>query len=435
MINKINYNDKKFNSIIEKYLSQDMSQNINISKKVSEIINDVKLNGERAVRKYSKYFDNFDIEVEGIRIPDNDISAAKNNCDKGIIKALKIAADRIAAYQKRLVPSDFMYKDSTNMDLGCKWTSVDSCGLYVPGGKAVYPSSVLMNAIPAKLAGVKRLVMTVPAPSGFVDPLLLVAAEIAGINEVYKVGGAQAIASLAFGIDSIKKVDKIVGPGNAYVAEAKRQVYGVVGIDSIAGPSEILIVADSSNNPEWIALDLLSQAEHDELAKVILITDSNDFAILVEKSIEKNIKKLQRKEIAKKSIENNGLIIIVPSIKVVPKLVDIFAPEHLEVLTKENDYLIKEINNAGAIFVGPYTPEAVGDYIAGPSHVLPTNRSARFDSGLSVLDFLKRTSIIKCTDKGIRLHANSISSIAKAEGLDAHANSVLVRIGANKYDS
>ena len=434
MINKINYNDKNFYETIENYFSDDMSQNIDISKKVSEIIKDIKENGDDAVKKYSKYYDDYDYQTEEIRVSDKEISEAKNNCDKEIITALKIAADRISSYQKKLIPKDFIYNDDANMDLGCKWTAIDSCGLYVPGGKAVYPSSVLMNGIPAKLAGVNRLVMTVPAPSGYINPLILAAAEIAGIHEIYKLGGVQAIASLAFGTKSIKKVDKIVGPGNAYVSEAKRQVYGTVGIDSIAGPSEILVVADSFNNPEWIALDLLSQAEHDELAKVILITDSNEFAVLVEKAIESNIKKLQRMEIAKKSIKNNGLIIIVPNIKVVPKLVDLFAPEHLEILTKENDFLVKEVNNAGAIFIGPYTPEAIGDYIAGPSHVLPTNRSARFDSGLSILDFLKRTSVIKCSDKGIRIYANSISSIAYAEGLDAHAKSILARVGSNNYD-
>ncbi len=425
---KLNFKNTDFYNLINKYSLKSFKKNLEVSKKVSLIIRDVVSKGDVALAKYTKLYDNFSIDSSNIKVSKSEILNAKSECKEETLKSLNLAARRIAIYQKKLLPKDFKFKDKNGMLLGCNWTAIESCGLYVPGGKAIYPSSVLMNAIPAKIAGVQRLVMVVPAPNGIINPIILAAAEISGVTEIYKIGGAQSVAAMAYGTNSIKPVDKIVGPGNAYVAEAKRQVFGLVGIDSIAGPSEIMIVADRFNNADWIAMDLLSQAEHDEEAKVIFITDDNDFAITVEQSIKKNLQLIKRKKIASKSIKNNGLIVVVPNMSVVPDIVNFFAPEHLEILLSKYDHLIKKIKNAGAIFVGSYTPEAVGDYIAGPSHVLPTNRSARYASGLSVLDFLKRTSLIKANSKSINLLGNSIINIAQEEGLDAHARSIKLRL-------
>ena len=322
--------------------------------------------------------------------------------------------------------------DKLGVRLAARWRPVAAAGLYVPGGTAAYPSSVLMNAIPAKVAGVERLVITVPTPRGVLNPLVLAAAQMVGIDEIYRVGGAQAIAALAYGTATIAAVDKIVGPGNAYVAAAKRRVFGKVGIDMIAGPSEILVVADRQNDPEWIAADLLSQAEHDGAAQAILITDDADFAAEVEVAIERHLAQLPRAQIARASWQAYGAILIVTDWDEAPALIDRIAPEHLELALDEADALAERVHHAGAIFLGRHTPEAIGDYIAGPNHVLPTARSARFASGLGVLDFLKRSSLVRCDAASLAALAPSAIRLAEAEGLDAHALSLSIRLGRTR---
>jgi histidinol dehydrogenase len=346
--------------------------------------------------------------------------------------ALELAAARIESYHRHQLPADFDYTDDVGVRLGARWTPIGSVGIYVPGGTASYPSSVLMNAIPARVAGVDRLTMVVPAPEGILNPLVLAAASIAGIDDIIKIGGAQAIAALAYGTETIIPVDKIVGPGNAYVAAAKRRVFGVVGIDMVAGPSEILVVADSDNDPTWIAADLLSQAEHDENAQSVLICDSEDFANAVEKSVADHLSRLPRSAIARASWDNHGAIIIVDDIYAAMPLVDQLAPEHLELAVANPDKLAAQVKNAGAIFMGRFTPEAIGDYMAGPSHVLPTSRSARFSSGLGVPEFMKRTSIIGCDPSSLPAIGPAAETLAEAEGLDAHALSVTLRTSSNR---
>tara|TARA_B100001123_G_scaffold434391_1_gene560876 strand:- start:159 stop:1193 length:1035 start_codon:yes stop_codon:yes gene_type:complete len=340
-----------------------------------------------------------------------------------------VAADRIEAFHISQMPDDINYEDADGVGLGMRWGPLDSVGLYVPGGMAAYPSTVLMNAIPARVAGVERRAITVPAPDGEINPLVLAAAEMVGVSEIYRIGGAQAIAALAHGTDTIQRVDKIVGPGNAFVAAAKRLVFGQVGIDSIAGPSEILIVADNRNKPEWIAIDLLSQAEHDTLAQAILITDDSDFADLVSVAVDQALADLPRNEIAAASWQDYGLIIVVGSIEdETPALVDRLAPEHLELAIQAPEALAAKVKHAGAIFLGRHTPEAIGDYVAGPNHVLPTGRTARFSSGLSVMDFLKRTTLVRCDSDSLAKIGQAAITLARAEGLDAHALSISTRL-------
>lgn len=394
---------------------------------VADIIAQVRSDGDKAVLAYTQKFDKFDATVENIKVSEKEIANALALCSPELMKSLKLAATRIRNYSIRQMPTDLDYMDETGTRLGHRWTPIDCVGLYVPGGLASYPSSVLMNAVPAKVAGVKRLVAVVPAPEGKLNPAILAAAHIAGVNEIYKIGGAQAVAALAYGTQTIAAVDKIVGPGNAYVAEAKRQVFGRVGIDMIAGPSEILVIADGKSNPEWIAADLLSQAEHDTSAQAILITDDSTFADKVVAEVERILAHLPRREIAAKSWQDYGTVIVVKDWHEACELSNKIAPEHLELAVENPEAMLPLLRHAGAIFLGRYTPEAIGDYIAGPSHVLPTSRTARFSSGLSVFDFLKRTSIIGCTEKSLAGLSQYAEVLAESEGLDAHRLSVAVR--------
>ncbi|MEA2934029.1 MAG: histidinol dehydrogenase, partial [Variibacter sp.] len=369
-----------------------------------------------------------DLRTAGIRVTDEEIAAATALCGGETLDALRLARDRIEAYHRRQLPQDDQFTDATGVELGSRWTAIEAVGLYVPGGTAAYPSSVLMNAVPAKVAGVPRIAMVVPAPDGKLLPLVLAAASLAGVNEVYRVGGAQAIAALAYGTETIAPVAKIVGPGNAYVAAAKRIVFGKVGIDMIAGPSEVLILADSDANPDWVAADLLAQAEHDAAAQAILITDEASFGEAVESAVTRQLRTLARAEIASASWRDFGAIILVRDFSEAVPLVDAIAPEHLEVEVSDPEPLIARIRNAGAIFIGRHTPEAIGDYVAGSNHVLPTARSARFSSGLGVLDFMKRTSLLRLGPDSLRALGPAAIALAKAEGLDAHARSVAIRL-------
>jgi histidinol dehydrogenase len=395
---------------------------------VHDIIERVRAEGDAALVDYSRRFDNADLTSLGMAVSRKDVERAYAAADPQTIEALKLARDRIHAHHERQRPQDERYTDPIGVELGSRWTAVESAGLYVPGGTASYPSSVLMNAIPAKVAGVERIVMTVPAPDGVINPLVLVAADLAGVSEIYRVGGAQAVAALAYGTATIKPVVKIVGPGNAYVAAAKRQVFGVVGIDMIAGPSEILIVADGQNNPDWIAADLLAQAEHDTGAQSILITDDEAFARSVADAVERQLKVLPRAGTAAASWSDFGAMIIVKRIEDAVPLVDRIAAEHLELAIDDAEEFLAKIRNAGAVFLGRHTPEVIGDYVGGSNHVLPTARSARFSSGLSVLDFMKRTSVLKLGPEQLRALAPAAITLAKAEGLEAHGRSVAVRL-------
>lgn len=399
-----------------------------VQKVVQEILQDVQKQGDTKLLEYTSRFDKWKPKnAEELRVTSKQINDAYNCCSKEIIVALEMAAQRINAYHVRQMPSSFEYKDNLGVLLGNRWTALESVGLYVPGGLAAYPSSVLMNAIPAKVAGVENVVMVSPAPEGVLSPIILAAAKIVGVTEIYKVGGAQALGALAWGTETMPRVRKIVGPGNAYVAEAKRQLFGVVGIDMIAGPSEILVVADDKNKPEWIAADLLSQAEHDVLARSALITDSREFADSVIHAIEKILPMLKRQKIARESWDNRGLIIVDAQFKHTRSLINAIAPEHLELALDNAEAMAKDVTNAGAIFLGRYTPEAIGDYMAGPSHVLPTSGTAVFSSGLSVYDFIKRTSIIGCSREAFASLAKETETLANAEGLGAHALSIALR--------
>ncbi|MEE9479703.1 MAG: histidinol dehydrogenase [Kiloniellales bacterium] len=395
---------------------------------VAAILADVRARGDAALIDYTERFDRLHLAPGELRIGAAELAAAEAACPAETLAALRLAADRISDFHRRQKPEDLRYEDAAGMRLGHRWTALAAAGLYVPGGTAAYPSSVLMNALPAQIAGVERLVMVVPTPDGRVNPLVLAAARIAGLEEIYRVGGAQAVAALAYGTETIAPVDKIVGPGNAYVAAAKRQVFGAVGIDLIAGPSEILVVADGANDPSWIAADLLSQAEHDTAAQAVLITDNADFAEAVARAAEVHLQALPRSEIAGASWEAHGAIIVVGSLDEAPGLVDRIAPEHLEIATEAPEAFAERVRHAGAIFLGRHTPEAIGDYVAGPNHVLPTSRSARFSSGLSVLDFMKRTSVIGCGPGALASVGPAAVTLARAEGLDAHALSVTIRL-------
>lgn len=395
---------------------------------VRTIISDVRTRGDLALVELGNKYDRAGVTVATLRVSESDLEAATANCAKEALGALDVAAKRIEVYHRKQIPEDAWFADDTGAKLGWRWTPLDSIGIYVPGGTAAYPSSVLMNAIPARVAGVERIVMVTPASGGTINPLVLAAARRAGVTEIYKIGGAQAIAALAYGTASIVAVDKIVGPGNAYVAAAKREVFGKVGIDSIAGPSEILVVADGLNDPQWVAADLLSQAEHDASSQSILITDDSAFADKVALAIEHALKLLPRESIARASWEKNGAIITVTRLEDAASLVDAIAPEHLEIATTDPDVLLRQVRHAGAIFLGRHTPEAIGDYIAGPNHVLPTSRTARFSSGLSALDFLKRTTLLQCDPEAVAALGPEAITLAEAEGLDAHARSIAARL-------
>ena len=392
------------------------------------IIADVASRGDRALIELTAKFDRIDLAKVGLRVSAAEIDAAEKACDGNALAALKLARDRIEAFHRRQKPADDRFTDALGVELGAKWSAIEAVGLYVPGGTAAYPSSVLMNSVPAKVAGVPRLAMVVPAPDGKLNDLVLAAARMAGVDEIYRIGGAQAVAALAHGTETIRPVAKIVGPGNAYVAAAKRLVFGKVGIDMIAGPSEVLVLADRTANPDWIAADLLAQAEHDESAQSILITDDAALAARVEKAVEGQLKTLPRAGVAGASWTNFGATIVVRKLDDAVDLVDQLAPEHLEIMTADAERLVSRIRNAGAIFIGAHTPEAIGDYVGGSNHVLPTARSARFSSGLGVLDFMKRTSLLKCGAEQLRALGPAAIALGEAEGLSAHARSVAIRL-------
>ena len=395
---------------------------------VAAIIAQVRREQDAGLIDLTLRYDRVDLRKIGLRVSAEEIAAARASVDAKTLAALELARDRILAHHRRQVPADDSYVDELGVKLGTRWSAVDSVGLYVPGGTASYPSSVLMNALPAKVAEVERIVMVVPTPDGKLNPLVLVAAELASVHEIYRIGGAQAIAALAYGTETIAPVVKIVGPGNAYVAAAKRQVFGQVGIDMMAGPSEVVVIADQDNDPAWIAADLLAQAEHDEGAQSILITDDADFGRAVAAAVEAQLATLHRARAARSSWQNFGAIILVDHLDQAPALVDRLAPEHLEIATSEPETLGARIRNAGALFLGRYTPEVIGDYVAGSNHVLPTARSARFASGLSVLDFMKRTSILKLDAEGLKALGPAAMTLATAEGLEAHRRSVAIRL-------
>jgi histidinol dehydrogenase len=399
-----------------------------VEQTVRDIIAQVKARGDSALAEFTARFDRVDPATTGMRVTVAEIDAAAAACKPEPLAALELARDRIEAYHRRQLPHDERFTDALGVEMGSKWTAIEAVGLYVPGGTAAYPSSVLMNAVPAKVAGCPRLVMVVPAPDGKLEPLVLAAAKLAGVDEIYRIGGAQAVAALAYGTESIAPVAKIVGPGNAYVAAAKRLVFGQVGIDMIAGPSEVLIIADKTGNPDWIAADLLAQAEHDVSAQSILITDDASLADAVDKAVESQLGTLPRAAVAVPSWRDFGAIITVAKLDDAIALIDRLAPEHLEIAAADADKYVDRIRNAGAIFIGAHTPEAIGDYVAGSNHVLPTARSARFSSGLGVLDFMKRTSLLKCGPDQLRALGPAAIALAKAEGLDAHARSVAIRL-------
>ena len=425
---RLNTRDADFEQRFAALLVTKREQAEDVDAAVREIISTVREGGDVALCNHTSRLDHFDIGVEALRVSPAEIAAAVKSVPGEHFEVLAFAARRITDHHRRQIPSDDCYTDATGAELGHRWTPVDAVGLYVPGGMASYPSSVLMNAIPAKVAGVPRLVITVPAPRGVLNPMVLAAAHIAGVEEIYRVGGAQAIAALAYGTKTIAPVAKIVGPGNAYVAAAKRQVFGTVGIDLIAGPSEVLIIADASCNPQWIAADLLAQAEHDEAAQAILITDNAAFADAVSAAVETQLAILPRGATAAASWRDFGAIIVVERFAEAPRLVDRIAPEHLELQTADAENLAAEIRHAGAIFIGRFTPEAIGDYVAGSNHVLPTARSARFSSGLGVLDFMKRTSILRLTEKSLAELGPAAMTLAAVEGLDAHRRSIAIRL-------
>ncbi|MEI6558266.1 MAG: histidinol dehydrogenase [Rhodospirillaceae bacterium] len=401
---------------------------LDVREPVAEIIRAVRQRGDRALIEYTETFDRYRATGETLKISAPEIERAVAAVPADQLAALDMAARRIRAFHAQR-PQGSDTTDAEGLRLGARWTAIDAVGLYVPGGTASYPSSVLMNAIPAKAAGVARLVMVVPTPNGVLNPLVLAAAGLAGVDEIYRIGGAQAIAALAYGTETIKPVDKIVGPGNAWVAEAKRQVFGVVGIDMIAGPSEILVVADGANDPDWIAADLLSQAEHDSDAQSILITDDAGFADRVEAAVGRQLADLPRAAIAGESWKRHGVVIVVKDLAAeAPDLINLAAPEHLELAVDNPAALMAEVRHAGSIFLGRHTPEALGDYVAGPNHVLPTSRSARFSSGLNVLDFMKRSTFIACPPAGLRAIGPAAVTLARAEGLEAHALSVEKRL-------
>jgi histidinol dehydrogenase len=420
--------DPNFESAFAAFLAGKREAAEDVEAAVRAIIADVRGLGDAALDALTRRFDNTDLAAVGVRVSAAQIAAAVAAADGEALAALKLAGERIRSHHERQCPRDERYIDALGAELGWRWTAIGSVGLYVPGGLASYPSSVLMNAIPAKVAGVPRIAMAVPSPAGELNPLVLAAAHLAGVTEIYRIGGAQAIAALAYGTQSIAPVAKIVGPGNAYVAAAKRQVFGVVGIDAIAGPSEVLVIADADNDPEWLAADLLAQAEHDPAAQAILMTDDGALAERVTAAVGRQVRRLPREEIAVASWETFGAVIRVRSLDEAPPLADRIAAEHVEIATRDPEALAARITNAGAIFLGAATPEVIGDYVAGCNHVLPTARSARFASGLGVLDFMKRTSILKLHAQALRSLSTAAMALARAEGLDAHRRSLAIRL-------
>lgn len=405
---------------------REVSEDVNAA--VRDIIADVVKRGDAALKEYTLRFDALDLDKVPMRVSAAELDEAYAAIDPAVRDALHLAAERIEKHHSRQLPKDDIYEDAIGVTLGSRWTAIEAVGLYVPGGMASYPSSVLMNAVPARVAGVPRIVMVVPAREGAINPAVLAAARIAGIDEIYRIGGAQAIAALAYGTETIAPVAKVTGPGNAFVAAAKRQVFGTIGIDMIAGPSEVLVIADAANDPDWIAADLLAQAEHDTGAQSILITDDEAFGRAVEAAVERQLKQLSRSETAAASWRDFGAIILVPDMDAVPPIADRIAAEHLEIALDEPEKLMAKIRNAGAFFLGRHTPEVIGDYVGGSNHVLPTARSARFSSGLTVLDYLKRSSVLKLTPEPLRQLGPSAITLARCEGLDAHARSVAIRL-------
>ncbi len=427
MVMRLDMNEPDFSARFDALLAMKREVSEEVDTIVRDIIADVVKRGDAALIDYSKRFDRVDLSG-GLRVTDAEIEAATAACEPRALEALRFAHARIVAYHEKQKPQDHRFTDALGVELGWRWTAIQSVGLYVPGGTASYPSSVLMNAAPAKVAGVGRIVMVVPTPDGILNPLVLAAAKLAGVDEIYRVGGAQAVAALAYGTQSIAPVAKIVGPGNAFVAAAKRRVFGTVGIDMIAGPSEVVVMADSTANPEWIAADLLAQAEHDTAAQSILVTSDRALGEAVIKALEGQLALLPRRDIASASWKDYGAIIDVPSLDQSIAIIDRLAPEHLEIISSDADDLTMRITNAGAIFIGAYTPEAIGDYVGGSNHVLPTARSARFSSGLGVNDFIKRTSLLKCSPDSLRALGPAAVALGEAEGLQAHARSVAIRL-------
>ncbi|MBF9234999.1 histidinol dehydrogenase [Microvirga alba] len=428
MAQRLDARDASFPQAFAELLSAKREISEDVDQAVRAIIDDVVARGDQALIDYTRRFDALELDAGTLQISDAEIDAAEARCPKEALNALALAKERIEVYHRAQRPQDSMSTDALGVTLGWRWTALESVGIYVPGGRASYPSSVLMNAVPAKVAGVPRVTMVVPTPRGETNPLVLAAARLAGVDEVFRIGGAQAVAALAYGTASVKPVAKIVGPGNAYVAAAKRRVFGQVGIDMIAGPSEVLVIADGHANPDWIAADLLAQAEHDPVAQAILVTDSAGLADAVEKAVERQLETLPKAEIARASWQDYGAIILVERLDDAIPLVDRLAPEHLEIETENADELAAKVRNAGAIFLGSHTPEAIGDYVGGPNHVLPTARSARFSSGLGVLDFMKRTSILKCDADALRALGPAAIALGRSEGLEGHARSVAIRL-------
>ena len=431
MVMKLDCDAPDFEAEFAAFFDRKRGAAADVDKAVAEIIADVRARGDQAICDLTAKFDRLELEPGQFRITQAEMDDAAQQVDEATMAALRLAHERITSYHQKQRPENLSYIDDAGIELGYRWTAIHSAGIYVPGGTAAYPSSVLMNAVPAKVAGVVRLVMMVPAPGGHLNPLVLAAARLAGVSEIYRIGGAQAIAALAFGTKTIPSVDMIAGPGNAYVAAAKRQVFGQVGIDMMAGPSEVLIVADEDNDPEWIAADLLAQAEHDAVAQSILITNSQELADAVPGAVERQLQNLPRKEIAAASWRDYGAILTIANLEDAIPLIDRIAPEHLEIATADPDALAAQIRNAGAIFLGAYAPEAIGDYVAGSNHVLPTGGAARFASGLGVLDFMKRTSLLKCSASGLAAIGPAAIALAEAEGLNAHARSVRLRLEKN----
>ena len=424
----LNINQADFEAQFQALLSAKREDSPGVDATVAKIIADVRARGDAAVIELTSKFDRLDLASDTLAFSREEIMAHCATVPSEERAALELAAERIRAYHARQMPEDASWIDSSGATLGWRWTPVSAAGLYVPGGLASYPSSVLMNAIPAKVAGVKRLSICVPTPDGITNPLVLLAAQIAGVDEVYRIGGAQAIAALAYGTETIDPVDKITGPGNAFVAAAKRRVFGKVGIDMIAGPSEILIIADANNDPAWIATDLLSQAEHDESAQSILITNHAAFGDRVIAEVNLQLETLERRAIAGPSWRDFGAVIVVDDMVQAVALSNRLAPEHLELCVVDPDAMVEDITHAGAIFLGAWTPEAIGDYVGGPNHVLPTARSARFSSGLSVMDFVKRTTLTKMTPESLATIGPAAETLAKSEGLQAHGLSVRARL-------
>jgi histidinol dehydrogenase len=427
MPQRLNTSDAGFAAQLQQVLAERSGDQSQVVPVVTDILHRVKAEGDAAVLALTEQFDRIALTPETMRVTQERLDQARADCDPKVIAALEHAAARIRRYHEKQMPEDCRYEDEDGITLGWQWRSLEAVGLYVPGGLASYPSSVLMNAIPAKVAGCSRLVMVVPTPDGKVNPAIFVAAAISGVDEVYTIGGAQAVAALAYGTHSIAPVDKIVGPGNAFVAEAKRQLFGIVGIDTIAGPSEICVVADNKNDPRWIAADLLSQAEHDPVAQSILICDDAAFADAVCAAVDDTLRELPRSNIASPSWQEYGAVILCDDVMKSSAIIDAIAPEHLELAVENPDALAAQVRHAGAIFLGRYTPEAIGDYIAGPSHVLPTTRAARYSSGLSVYDFLKKSSLIGCSAEGAKRLISDAAALADSEGLGAHALSLRLR--------